>query len=238
MVAVHGNEREERRNRVKTRLGFVSIGFAWKDFDVHGDLSSCTYMHAGSKRVKDEPVRADTYGFRACTDGLVEQGCGSYDWLPDDNRRYMNRIEARTQSRRAWSAETFESKCPKRESDFGVESGLDILVQASLRVDECNGKQLSMPEHSSGQDEANQTIDRRGGGLSGLNSGVGSRPPTGSDNPCDGETNWSRGLVRVGEKKSGKLLSGVEVQGTALSGCSPEKASDRRTKVGGDRKRE
>ncbi|KAI3815749.1 hypothetical protein L1987_15430 [Smallanthus sonchifolius] len=99
-------------------------------------------------------------------------------------------------------------------------------------------KQLSMPEHSSGRDEANQTIDRRGGGLSGLNSGVGSRPPTGSDNPCDGETNWSRGLVRVGETKSGKLLSGVEVQGTALSGCSPEKASDRRTKVGGDRKHE
>ncbi|KAI3744688.1 hypothetical protein L1987_57777 [Smallanthus sonchifolius] len=130
------------------------------------------------------------------------------------------------------------------EFDFCVELAPEILVVASLRVDEGVGvlnleyKQLSMPEHSSGRDEANQTIDRRGGGLSGLNSGVGSRPPTGSDNPCDGETNWSRGLVRVVETKSGKLLSGVEVQGTALSGCSPEKASDRRTKVGGDRKRE
>ncbi|KAI3819460.1 hypothetical protein L1987_13297 [Smallanthus sonchifolius] len=56
-----------------------------------------------------------------------------------------------------------------------------------------------------------------------------SRPPTGSDDPCDWQTNWSRGLVRVGETKSETLLSGVEVLGTALSGCSPEKALDRQT---------
>ncbi|KAI3794147.1 hypothetical protein L1987_36775 [Smallanthus sonchifolius] len=83
---------------------------------------------------------------------------------------------------------------------------------------------------------ANPTFDRRGGGLSGLNSGVGSRPPTGSDDPCVGETNWSRGLVRVGETKSGMLLSGVEVQETGLSSGSPEINLDRRTKERGDQK--
>ncbi|KAI3794888.1 hypothetical protein L1987_37529 [Smallanthus sonchifolius] len=42
-----------------------------------------------------------------------------------------------------------------------------------------------------------------------------SRPPTGSDDPYVGETNWSRGNSPVGR--------------------SPEKALDRRTMVGGDR---
>ncbi|KAI3802265.1 hypothetical protein L1987_30395 [Smallanthus sonchifolius] len=44
-----------------------------------------------------------------------------------------------------------------------------------------------------------------------------SRPPTGSDDPYVGETNWSGPFVRVGETRPDMPLAAVEVQGTALS---------------------
>ncbi|KAI3811946.1 hypothetical protein L1987_16644 [Smallanthus sonchifolius] len=90
--------------------------------------------------------------------------------------------------------------------DFWVELALVILVTASLRVDE--GVEVACRAR--------------------IWTGM-SRPPTGSDDPCDWQTNWSRVLVRVGETKPEVLLSGVEVQGTALSSGSPEKALDRRS---------
>ncbi|KAI3821810.1 hypothetical protein L1987_09383 [Smallanthus sonchifolius] len=90
-----------------------------------------------------------------------------------------------------------------------MELASKTLVTASLRDDE----DIRLDETKLTSYQARVEVDCRA-----RIRGVGSRPPTGSDDPYVGETNWSGVLVRVGKTSSDMPLAAVEVQGTALSG--------------------
>ncbi|KAI3808259.1 hypothetical protein L1987_24208 [Smallanthus sonchifolius] len=124
----------------------------------------------------------------------------AYQVITEGNEIDLRLEPSREKSGRQYS---FSEKCPEWESNFWMKFASETLVTASLRDDECDvvfNLRLTV----------------------GLNSGVGSRPPTGSDDPYVGETNWSGPFVGVGETRKEMPLAAVEVQGTTLSRCRRE----------------